>query len=87
MTKHQIELAYPEAGKTQGVDLGFIDFHKIVKSMGGHGEKVESIKDLPPALERAFSSGLPSVLNVTTDGDAISGATRAITGMMMGDMD
>ena len=87
MTKHQIEITYPEADGTQGVDLGFIDFHKIARAMGGYGEKIENIKDLTPGLKRAFSSGLPAVLNVKTDPDAVSGATRVITEMMMSAMD
>lgn len=87
MTKHQLEITYPGAGKTQGVDLGFVDFHGIVEAMGGHGEKVEEIKDLTPALERAFSSGLPAVVNVRTDPGAVSGATRVITETMMKGMD
>ncbi|MCY4262935.1 MAG: thiamine pyrophosphate-binding protein [Candidatus Dadabacteria bacterium] len=87
MTKHQIEITYPDAGETQGVDLGFVDFHEIVRAMGGYGEKIENIKDLTPGLERAFSSGLPAVLNVKTDPGAVSGATRVITEMMMRTMD
>jgi len=87
MTKHQIEITYPEAGMTQGVDLGFVDFHEIIKAMGGYGEKIEDVKDLTPGLKRAFSSGLPAVLNVKTDPDAISGATKVITEMMMKAMD
>jgi thiamine pyrophosphate-dependent acetolactate synthase large subunit-like protein len=55
--------------------------------MGGYGEKIEDIKDLTPGLERAFSSELPAVLNVRTDPDAVSGATRVITEMMMKSMD
>ena len=87
MTKHQIEITYPGAGTTQGVDLGFVDFHDIMKAMGGYGEKIEDMKDLAPALERAFSSGTPAVINVRTDPDAVSGATRVITEMMMRAMD
>ncbi len=87
MTKHQIEITYPDAKTTQGVDLGFVDFHQIAEAVGGYGEKVEDIKDLPPALERSFSSGLPSVINIRTDPDAVSIATRVITAVMMRKMD
>lgn len=83
MTKHQIEITYPKAKDIQGVDLGFVPFHEIASSMGGYGEVVESIKDLKPALERAFNSGLPAVVNVKTDPEAVSGATYTITNMMM----
>lgn len=83
MTKHQIEITYPKAKKTQGVDLGYVPFHKIAKAMGGYGEAVYDFKDLKPALKRAFSSGLPAIINVKTDPNAISGATYTITNMMM----
>ncbi len=83
MTKHQIEITYPKAKDVQGVELGFVPFHEIARSVGAYGEAVYSIKDLKPALERAFGSGLPAVINVKTDPDAVSGATYTITNMMM----
>jgi hypothetical protein len=36
-----------------------------------------------PAIGRAFSSGVPAIINVVTDPGAVSGATYAITEMMM----
>ena len=83
MTKHQIEITYPKVKKTQGVELGFVEFDKIAKAMGGNGETVTDIKKLEPALKRAFKSNLPAVINVKTDPDAVSGATHFITQMMM----
>lgn len=83
MTKHQIEITYPGAKNVQGVDLGFVPFHKIAIAMGGYGAVVDNINKLKPALTRAFRSGLPSVINVRTDPDAVSGATHTITDMMM----
>ena len=44
---------------------------------------VDSPKELNPAIERAISSGLPSVVNIVSDPNAVSGATYAITEMMM----
>jgi acetolactate synthase-1/2/3 large subunit len=38
-----------------------------VRALGGHGELVSTPGELGPALERAFASGLPSVVNVLTD--------------------
>lgn len=83
MTKHQIRITYPEASKIQGVDLGFVPFHEIAKSMGAYGEAVDDIKYLGHALDKASKSGLPAVINVKTDPDAVSGATHTITDMMM----
>ena len=83
MTKHQIEITYPKVKKTQGVELGFVEFDKIAKAMGGNGETVTEINKLEPALKRAFSSKIPYVINVKTDPEAVSGATHVITQMMM----
>ena len=86
MTKHQIEITYPKTKKVQGVDLGFVPFHEIAKAIGAYGEQVSDIKKLKSALSRAFKSGLPAVINVKTDSNAVSGATLTITNMMMRDM-
>lgn len=83
MTKHQIEITYPKVKKIQGVELGFVEFDKIAKAMGGNGEAITDISKLKPALKRAFKSNLPYVINVKTDPDAVSGATHVITRMMM----
>jgi acetolactate synthase-1/2/3 large subunit len=44
-------------------------YDELVRVLGGHGELVSSPADLRPALERAFASGLPAVVNVLTDPD------------------
>lgn len=82
MTRHQIDITYPNSCKVPGVDLGFTPFHQIALSMGAYGEAVFKVTDLLPAIERALSSGLPSVINVETDPDAVSAATEFITSTM-----
>lgn len=42
-------------------------YDEVVRALGGHGELVAAPGELRPALERAFASGLPSVVNVLTD--------------------
>ena len=42
-------------------------YDEVVRVLGGHGELVSAPGELRPALERAFASGLPSVVNVLTD--------------------
>ena len=39
----------------------------MVEALGGHGELVERPDELRPALERAFASGKPALVNVLTD--------------------
>ena len=44
-------------------------FEMVVESCGGHGEKVETAKQLMPALARGFEairSGTPALVNVST---------------------
>ncbi|MEV5818816.1 acetolactate synthase [Micromonospora haikouensis] len=42
-------------------------YDKVVEALGGAGETVEKAGDLAPALERAFASGVPYLVNVLTD--------------------
>jgi len=83
MTKHQLEITYGKKRPKAGVDLALTPFHEIVKVLGGYGEIVSRVKELDRALDRAFSSGVPALINVLTDPGAVSGATYAITEMMM----
>lgn len=39
-------------------------YDRVCEALGGHGEHVERAADLRPALERAFASGKPAVVNV-----------------------
>jgi acetolactate synthase-1/2/3 large subunit len=38
----------------------------VAKALGAHGEFVETLSELEPALKRAFSSNKPAVVNVRT---------------------
>ncbi|BBU22798.1 acetolactate synthase [Mycobacterium xenopi] len=42
-------------------------YDEVARVLGGHGELVSTPAELRPALERAFGSGLPAVVNVLTD--------------------
>jgi acetolactate synthase I/II/III large subunit len=42
-------------------------YDQIVESLGGHGELVREPGELRPALDRAFASGKPALVNVLTD--------------------
>jgi acetolactate synthase-1/2/3 large subunit len=44
-------------------------YDEVARALGGHGELVSAPAELRPALERAFASGLPAVVNVLTDPD------------------
>lgn len=49
------------------------DYAKIMEGMGGHAERVTEPDAIRPALERAFASGKPALLDVVTDPDASYG--------------
>lgn len=42
-------------------------YDQLAVALGGHGERVSRLRDLRPALERAFRSGLPAVVDVLID--------------------
>jgi acetolactate synthase-1/2/3 large subunit len=45
-------------------ELDYTRYDKIVEAMGGHGEYCERPEEIRPALERAFESGKPALINV-----------------------
>ena len=58
--------ADPEGDKV-GRKLGYQRYDKMMDAFGGHGEYVEKPGDIRPALERAYASGKPAIVNVKTD--------------------
>ena len=58
--------ADPDGGKI-GRNLGYQRYEKMMDAFGGHGEYVEKPAEIRPALERAFASGKPAIVNVKTD--------------------
>jgi acetolactate synthase-1/2/3 large subunit len=46
-------------------------YDEVVTTLGGHGELVERPEELRPALERAFESGKPALVNVLTDPEVV----------------
>lgn len=56
-------------GRTTGTDLTRARYDRLAEALGGHGERIEEIDDLVPALERAREAGTASVIDVVTDPD------------------
>ena len=69
---HQ-ERTYP--GRVIATALRNPDFALYARAFGGHGETVEETAEFLPAYERALASGLPSILHVKVDPDAITPTT------------
>lgn len=69
LEKHPMELFF---GYSVVADLRpGTRYDLVLEALGGHGELVEDPEDLGPALDRAFATKGPSLVNVLTDpGDA-----------------
>jgi len=69
LEKHPMEFLY---GYSVAAELQpGCRYDEVVKALGGHGELVERPDELRPALERAFASGKPALVNVLTDPDVV----------------
>jgi acetolactate synthase I/II/III large subunit len=53
-----------------GHDHAPVRYDKVAMAMGCHGEFVEAVDELQPALERALASGKPAVVHVVVDPEA-----------------
>ncbi len=69
LEKHPMEFLY---GYSVAAELRpGTRYDQVVQALGCHGELVERPEDVVPALERAFSAGVPALVNVLTDPDVI----------------
>jgi acetolactate synthase-1/2/3 large subunit len=69
LEKHPMEFLY---GYSVAADLQpGCRYDEVVRALGGHGELVTTPDELRPALERAFSSGKPALVNVLTDPEVV----------------
>ena len=59
-----------------GRNLGHTRYDRVAQELGAHGEFVEKPHEIRPALERAFASGKPAVVNVITDDKARAQTVR-----------
>ncbi len=59
-----------------GRKLGHTRYDKVAQELGAHGEYVEKPHEIRPALERAWASGKPAVVNVITDEKARAQTVR-----------
>jgi acetolactate synthase I/II/III large subunit len=65
LEKHPMEFLY---GYSVAADLRpKTRYDEVVEALGGYGELVERPQNVRGALERAFSAGMPALVNVLTD--------------------
>jgi acetolactate synthase-1/2/3 large subunit len=62
-------------GRVVGTDLVNPDFAAYARAFGAHGETVERTEEFAPALERALAAGVPAVLALRIDPEAITPRT------------
>jgi acetolactate synthase-1/2/3 large subunit len=53
-------------------------YDEVVRALGGAGETVTEPDEIGAALDRAFSSGVPYLLNVITDPDDVYPRSTAL---------
>lgn len=53
--------------KHRGIELDPVSYDGVARSLGCHGERVDRIEDLAPALERAVASGKPALIHAQID--------------------
>lgn len=66
LEKHPMKFLY---GYDVIADLRPTRYDEVVTALGGAGETVSRPGDIGPALDRAFASGVPYLVNVMTDTD------------------
>ncbi|MDD7972572.1 thiamine pyrophosphate-binding protein [Roseinatronobacter alkalisoli] len=66
---HQ-EKTYP--GRVSGTALFNPDYAALAAAYGGYGERVERTEDFLPAFDRAVAAGLPAIVELVLDPDALS---------------
>src|SRR5207302_5839325 len=62
-------------GRVVGTDLINPDFAAYAQAFGAHGESVERTGDFPAALDRALAAGVPALVSLRIDPEAITART------------
>ena len=79
MSIHGQEAVYGEDGVVIS-RLADSDYHAVCEALGGYGERVSSLDDIPGAVQRALDSGLPACLNLEIDPEVVHPTTTRLLG-------
>ncbi|MWA01578.1 thiamine pyrophosphate-binding protein [Actinomadura sp. LD22] len=55
-------------------------YERVAEAFGAHGERVDQLADLKPAMRRALESGRPALINVTISNEVVHPVTTALLG-------
>ncbi|HZD78573.1 MAG TPA: thiamine pyrophosphate-binding protein [Actinomycetota bacterium] len=81
--RHEQRMFYGEESVLHS-DVSSMRYDLLAQAVGGHGERVEAAEGLRPALERATEAsakGVPAVVDVATDPDAMSDLMSDLSGL------
>jgi acetolactate synthase I/II/III large subunit len=59
-------------GRVSGTELANPDFAALARAFGAHGERVERTEDVAGALDRALGAGVPAVIHLPVDPEALT---------------
>jgi acetolactate synthase I/II/III large subunit len=75
--QHEQDAAFGP-GRHVASTLHGVRYDRLAEALGGHGERVEALDELRPALERSLASGVCSVIDVQTDPAVLSELLRMV---------
>jgi acetolactate synthase-1/2/3 large subunit len=79
--RHEFERSREYEGPRVAAELGFSRYDHLARAFGAHAEHVTRSEELRPALQRAYASGLPAVINVETDPEVQCALLRVVAEM------
>ena len=68
MLKRELQAAVTGLSETVACELRSTRYDIVMKGFGGEGELIERPEQVRPAVDRAFASGVPYLLNVAIRG-------------------
>jgi acetolactate synthase-1/2/3 large subunit len=75
--QHEQDAAFGP-GRHVASTLPGVRYDRLAESLGGHGERVETLDALRPALQRCLDAGVCSVIDVQTDPAVLSELLRMV---------
>jgi acetolactate synthase-1/2/3 large subunit len=75
--QHEQDAAFGP-GRHVASTLPGVRYDRLAEALGGHGERVETLAELRPALERSLAAGVCSVIDVQTDPAVLSELLRMV---------
>ena len=80
MSQHGQDIVYG-ANRRSAVALASSRYDEVAAALGAHGENVNRLEYIAPAIERAQALPGPSCINITTDPDIVHPVTPTMVGM------